>query len=124
MLSTPRIRNWLGSRSATWFFPALAFALTLPALGFGLQTDDHVRARTSRSPALHAASALCVGLALLSAEAGVFVLAYLGAYAWVYESGSLWKRTRSVGPQLGVCCLWAIGYLASHAGIRGSSWYR
>jgi hypothetical protein len=259
MLSTSRIRDLLGSLSATWFFPALAFVLTLPALRLGLQTDDHVhahhmrhgwsptllfasppaefraarqvgrlawwssphvdlrffrplsslshaldfslwpeqawlmhlengliyalvvlvavrlyrrllpesvvaglaallfavddghgaaigwissrntllaslfgllallahiRARSARSPALHAASALCVGLALLSAEAGIFVLAYLGAYACVYESGSLWKRTRSLVPQLGVCLVWSMGCLASHAGIRGSSWYR
>ena len=254
-----RIREWLGSSSATWFFPVLALALSLPALGFGLQTDDHalaqrlrhglpptslfssppaelqllrsvgmlawwssprvavqfvrplsslwhaldyslwpehawfmhlengivyalvvlvasllyrrlqlesavvglasllfaiddghgagigwissrntllsslfgllallahIRSRADRRPALHAVSALCVGLALLSAEAGTFALAYLAAYAYVYEPGSLWKRACTLAPQLGVSLVWAAGYLASHAGLRGSSWYR
>jgi hypothetical protein len=83
----------------------------------------HARSRAQQRPALRLASALCVGLALAAAEAGVAALAYLVAYALVFESGSWLERTRSVAPQLLVFSAWAVAYAALGCGMRGSSWY-
>jgi hypothetical protein len=72
----------------------------------------------------HGASALCVALALLSAEAGVSVLAYLFAYALVFESGRLSQRLITLTPQAVVFLCWALLYVLGGFGAHGTSFYR
>lgn len=70
-----------------------------------------------------ASSTLCVALALLSAEAGVWSLALLIALHPAGEAG--WgARMRALAPQLAVAVLWALVYAACGRGARGSGWYR
>jgi hypothetical protein len=86
-----------------------------------------IRARSgAQRPAwlLRAASALSVGLALLSAEAGLAILAYLIAYVLIFESGSWQRRLLSITPQLAVIAAWAIAYRLGGYGAQGTSFYR
>ena len=109
--------GWISGRNTVL---ASLFALTALLL--------HVRSRAGGSRALlHAASAACVALALLCAEAGIAALAYLIAYALVFEpagAGHWRRRLLSLAPQLGVIAIWAIWYLHGGYGARGTSFYR
>src|SRR5262249_11523064 len=69
--------GWISSRNTLL---AALFALLALLL--------HVRGRAHGRPGLVIASALCTALALLSAEFGLFVFAYLGAYALVLDRGA------------------------------------
>jgi hypothetical protein len=85
----------------------------------------HVRTRVrSRSTGFLLVSAACLALALFSAEAGVAALAYLFAYALVFETGSWGKRVASLVPALTVFGVWATCYFALHCGVRGAGFYR
>ncbi|HKP63690.1 MAG TPA: hypothetical protein VJV78_43445 [Polyangiales bacterium] len=88
----------------------------------------HVRSRrvtpVTRGFSLQIASAVCSALALCSAEAGVSTLAYLGAYALIFEHGPLRKRVASVLPALTVFGIWAIAYVGGGFGTRGAGYYR
>jgi hypothetical protein len=104
--------GWIASRNTLL---AVLFAL--------LALLVHVRAQTLQRPALRMLSASCLGLALSSGEGGVAALAYLVAYALVFESGPWLTRLRSVAPQGVVFAGWAIAYAAMGCGMRGTSWY-
>ena len=54
----------------------------------------HVRSRAQRSLGLQAASLASTALTLLSAEFGVAALAYLTAYACVFEAGRSLRASR------------------------------
>lgn len=70
------------------------------------------------------ASALCVVVALFSAEAGTFSIALLAAYSLTLRSGSAYKRLSSLAPQIAVLLVWAFIYIFNGMGVHGSSWYR
>lgn len=84
----------------------------------------HVLACNPSRASLRGASALSAGLALLSAEAGVWSIALLVSHAIAFETGPFAARLRSVAPQLGVAVLWACAYLSLDCGVDGSSFYR
>jgi hypothetical protein len=84
----------------------------------------HVRARSQQRAYLRWTSVLATALALASAEYGVAGLAYLSAYAAIYESGPLRVRLRTVWPHLALGALWAAAYFALGCGVRGALWYR
>jgi hypothetical protein len=88
----------------------------------------HVRSRKvlpiARGFGLQIASAVCLALALCSAEGGVAILAYFGAYALLFEHGPLRKRVASILPALAVFAIWAIAYVAGGFGSSGAGYYR
>jgi len=70
-----RARRGLASNAVSWVCPLLALALTLPALGIGLQTDDHVLAYEARYRAR--------GPQLFAAEPSQIAASRLdGRFAW------------------------------------------
>jgi hypothetical protein len=74
-------------------------------------------------PWSRALSALCVALALLSAEAGTWSLALLIVLHPVSERGVA-ARLRALTPQLALFALWAGYYVVAGRGAQGSDWYR
>ena len=96
----------------------LASLFSLAALSF------HIRARDEQRWGWQLAASGCVALALVSAEAGLWSLAYVVAYAYVLEQGTLQKRLLTVAPELAVGVLWVAIYVAGGFGSRGSGWYR
>jgi hypothetical protein len=104
--------GWISSRNSVL---AVLFALLAVLL--------HVRAR-KRGRALSGLSALCVALALLAGEGGLAAMAYLAAYALVFESGAWLARLRGITPQLAVVIAWALLYIVDGYGVHGSSTYR
>jgi hypothetical protein len=105
--------GWIAGRNTLL---ALFFAL------LALLLHIHARARGARW--LGVASAASVGLALASAEAGVWALSFLISYALVLESGRLTARLRTIALPLAVGGAWAAAYVALGCGFRGSSFYR
>jgi hypothetical protein len=78
----------------------------------------------SRQLRLHWGAAFCFALALLSAEAGVGVFAYLIAYAVVFERGSLGKRLITLAPEAVMLACWMVVYIAGEFGAHHTSFYR
>lgn len=105
--------GWISGRNTL-----LALLGSLAALYF------HLRARAERRPSLQVASVVAVALALLSAEAGLWGLGLLVAYATTLEAGGWRVRLTSIAPQLAVGVLWTGVYLALGCGVHGSSFYR
>ncbi len=108
--------GWISSRNTVM---ANLFAMAAVLL--------HVQARAparSYRGVWHAAAAGCTALALASAEAGLAALAYLFAYALVFEAGALWKRVATLLPELAVVAVWAAVYVTGDYGARGINYYR
>ncbi|HEX6240451.1 MAG TPA: hypothetical protein VFZ61_06140 [Polyangiales bacterium] len=105
--------GWISGRNTLL---ALLFAL--------LALELHIRARASARTALYVASSASVACALLSAEAGVWALSLLLAYALCVETSELKVRLASVAAPLCVGLAWAGVYVAMSCGFRGSSFYR
>lgn len=116
--------GWISSRSvllANLFgFAAIYFHVRSRKLSGGERVPHSVAWQLG----LHGASALCLALALLSAEAGVSAFAYLIAYAIALESGSIQKRAIALAPQLVVLSSWAIFYVSRDYGAHAASFYR
>lgn len=68
-------------------------------------------------------SPLALSMALLSAEFGIGTLGYVGAYALLYESGTLRARLLSVAPHLAVLVAWQATYSALGFGAGGTGLY-
>src|SRR3954453_3699628 len=81
--------GWIASRHVVL---ATLFALTALYL--------HVRSRREASLKLQVASLGAHALSLLSAEFGLATLAYLVAYAAIFESGTLLRRVRTIAPHV------------------------
>ena len=62
-------------------------------------------------------------LALLSAEAGLAMVAYLFSYAICLDRGAWWRRLGSFVPYAGIVVAWRLGYQALGYGARGSGFY-
>lgn len=105
--------GWISSRNTL-----------LAALFAQLAILLHVRGRKLERWSLVIASAVSSALALLSAEYGVAVFAYVFAYAWLLDSGSLAARARSLAPQVLVGLVWTAVYATGHYGLKHSGWYR
>jgi hypothetical protein len=105
--------GWIASRHVVL---ATVFALLAVYL--------HVRARAERSRWRQVASWVSHAAALLSAEFGVAAIAYLVAYACVFEAGPLRMRLRTITPHLAISLLWIALYVAMGGGVRDSIWYR
>jgi hypothetical protein len=105
--------GWIASRHVV-----LATLFALLALLF------HIRSRTNRSLTLQLASIACSALALLSAEYGLAAVAYITAYACVFEAGPLYSRLKSVWPHALLGVAWLSIYIALGCGVRDASWYR
>lgn len=92
-----------------------------------LAIERHAYARSlEASPERTRATLVAVGafgLALLSGEASLGALAYLGSYALVLDRGTLAARARSLAPYLGLVALWAVPYAALGYGARASGMY-
>lgn len=111
--------GWISGRNTL-----LALLGALLALAFHVAARERVRARSSGALGYALASTLAVMFALGSAEAGVWSLSFVIAYAFALEDGALLARIRSIAPQLAVGVLWAAFYAASGFGLKGSSLYR
>ena len=109
------------AQSVGWIASRHLILSTLFAL---LALLAHVRSRTRARASLRWLSVLCSALALASAEYGAAVIAYLTAYAAVYETGPLLTRLRSVWPHLVLGALWLGAYAVLGCGVRGAVWYR
>ena len=105
--------GWIASRH---LLLSTAFALSALLL--------HVRGRTRAQPWAHWGSVACCALGLLCGEFGLVALAYLAAYAWVFESGRLRVRLASIAPQLILGVVWLIAYGRHGLGVRAASWFR
>ncbi|HTU60527.1 MAG TPA: hypothetical protein VMF89_18880, partial [Polyangiales bacterium] len=88
----------------------------------------YVRARnepSANSALAQRMGATCMfALALTAAESGLSTLAYLGACALSFESGSLVRRITRLLPELAVFALWAGLYVSGGYGVHGLSLYR
>lgn len=83
------------------------------------------RASTQGRAALFSfASAGSTALALASAEAGIWALAYLFAAAVTLEQGTLSARMRGLWPHVAVTAGWLSIFTTHQYGLRGSGWYR
>jgi len=109
------------AQSVGWIASRHLLLSTSFALG-SLLLHMHSRAR----PASWArwASVACCSAGLLCGEFGLVALAYLVAYAGVFESGRLRARLWSVAPQLLVGLTWLAAYGARGFGVRAASWFR
>jgi hypothetical protein len=105
--------GWIASRHVV-----LATLFSLLAL------LSHIRGRVHRNWRLQLTSVVCTALALSSAEYGVAALAYIAAYACVFEPGPLPARLKSVWPHALVGASWISIYVALGCGVRDASWYR
>jgi hypothetical protein len=105
--------GWIASRHVVL---ATLFALLALLL--------HIRGRVHRRFSLQLASVTCTALALLSAEYGLVALAYIAAYAGVFEPGPLPARLKSVWPHALLGLIWVSIYVALRGGVRDASWYR
>ncbi len=65
----------------------------------------------------------CLLASLLSAEAGIAILAYLAAYAVCIERGSWKQRAASLIPGIATIAGWRIIYQSMHYGAFGSAFY-
>ena len=103
---------WLSNRNA------------LVAVVFGsLALILHDSARQERRLLSHVAAPLCFGAAMLSAELGAGVLAYVVAYALVLDRATARARLLSVLPYALVSAVWFAAYKAGDYGVRGSGAY-
>ena len=84
----------------------------------------HVRGRKQHRVWPRTGSVLCCALGLSCGEFGFVALAYLVAYACVFESGRLHARLRSIAPQLLLGLAWFASYGARGFGVRAASWFR
>jgi hypothetical protein len=106
--------GWISGRNTL-----LALLFALAALLLHLHARDRGQSRWSWASS---AALLC---ALLSAEAGVWALALLLAYALVMEPGSWVARLSTIGRQLALGTAWAFVYWTCGFGLHGaSSYYR
>jgi hypothetical protein len=105
--------GWIASRHVV-----LATLFALLALYF------HVRGRVQRRAGLQWVSVVCHVVSLLSGEFGLATLAYLVAYALVFEPGPARTRLRSIWPHLAIGMLWLSVYISLGGGVRDSVWYR
>jgi hypothetical protein len=107
--------GWISSRNSlqTTLFSLLAL------LSYVIARSSEGRTRTN-----DVLSTACTALALLSGEAGLTSLVYIGAYALVLDSGPWLVRLRRFAPQIAVCGVWAVAYVQFRCGIRGLSLYR
>ncbi|HET6332263.1 MAG TPA: hypothetical protein VFG30_03585 [Polyangiales bacterium] len=116
--------GWISGRNTLLASLFALTALLLHVHSRKYATSARVSQALSKQLRLHGASAACVALALLSAEAGVAVFAYLIAYALAFEAGSIRDRAITLAPQLVVFVCWAVIYLAGGFGAHGTSFYR
>jgi hypothetical protein len=84
----------------------------------------HVRARKHASGTLRIASVVCTALTLLTAEFGVAALAYIVAYALVFESGTFGARLGTIWPHMLLAAAWFVAYMALGCGVHDAGWYR
>ena len=66
---------------------------------------------------------LCFALALLSAEAGIAIGAYLLSYTLFLEQGSIRKRLIGLIPYAVVFLIWAVSYVLLECGARNNPLY-
>lgn len=85
--------------------------------------DWHVRARAGGGPRAMAVALVCYGLALLSSEASVSIVAYLIGYALFVESGPARRRVLGLVPYVVVTLAWRAYYSLSGYGAHGSGSY-
>jgi len=104
--------SWLSNRNA------LVSAVGVVAC---LWFHDRAR-RDGHGPSRWLAPA-SLALASFAGELGLSAWAYLLAHALVFEAGPLLKRARVLWPYALVTLLWALEYLSSGAGARGSGVY-
>jgi hypothetical protein len=116
--------GWISSRNTVLASLFGFAAVLLHARSRKLGASGRGPEALSRQLRLHWGAALCFALALLSAEAGVGVFAYLIAYAVAFESGSLAKRLITLSPELVILVCWMIMYIAGGFGAHSTSFYR
>lgn len=109
------------AQSVGWIASRHVVLATLFAL---LALLSHIRGRVQHSFKLQLSSVVCTALALLSAEFGLAALAYIAAYACVFEPGPLPARLKSVWPHALLGVIWVATYVALGCGVRDASWYR
>jgi hypothetical protein len=116
--------GWISGRNTLLASSFALLAVLLHVHSRKYATSARVSQALGKQLRLHGASAACVALALLSAESGVAVFAYLLAYAFAFESGRLRDRAITLAPQLVVLVCWAAIYIAGGFGAHGTSFYR
>ena len=102
--------GWIANRNALM---AMAFGLG------SLLAHDTWRRERKASRAVLAVAAFA--LALLSAESGLAMFAYLVAYAWTMDRGAPRSRVLSVLPYAAVAVAWRLAYRALGYGVVGSA---
>ncbi len=105
--------GWIASRHVVL---ACTFAMLAVLL--------HMRGRAGSSVPLQLASGGATAIALLSAEFGFAAIAYIVAYAIVFESGSWRAKLASTWPHALVGAVWLGVYFALGCGVRDAAWYR
>jgi hypothetical protein len=116
--------GWISSRNTLLATLFALSALLLHVRARNYASAPRVSRALGRQLRLHWASALCVALALFSAEAGIAVMAYLVAYALAFESGNIRERVITLLPELVVVVCWAVVYVVGGFGAHGASFYR
>lgn len=110
--SMPMNMNWLASRNAI-----IAPMFAIWALVF------HHHWRIDNQPRFLIYSLLALLLALLSAEAGIAILAYLGAYAIILDPKRSVANVWTIIPALLVVALWRLGYSSEGFGTENIDLY-
>ena len=109
--------GWIASRS---MLLSSLFGLTSVLL----YARSRAGAGRSSSTVPRVGATAMFALALCAAESGLSTLAYLGAYALVFEAGSLFQRISRLLPELSVFAIWAALYVSGGYGVHGLSLYR
>lgn len=104
--------GWLAGRNAI-----MAPIFVVLALGF------HHEWRTQQRSLFAVLSCLAVMFAVLSAEAGIACLAYIGAYSLLVDKGKLIPRLSTVLPALAVVVLWRWFYSTQGFGANNIDLY-
>jgi hypothetical protein len=104
--------GWIANRNAlltmTWTATAILF---------------HHRYRSAGSKWAALAATLSVALALCSAESGISVFAYLGAYALFLDKSRLWRALVHLLPYVCVALIWRVLYKHGGYGTFASEVY-
>lgn len=106
--------GWISARNTL-----LATLFSLAALA------SHVRAAETGRRSLQSVTALCVILALLAGEAGVWSVGLLTAYAAAFDERPRNARCSALALPLSAAAVWVAIYLYTGPhGVPGSNWYR
>lgn len=104
--------GWLSNRNA--------MIATIPPL-LALLAHDRHRSHGDKRAAVLAPLLFAIGLA--AGEPAVSAGAYLLAYTFCLDRGSVRDRLLSLLPYAGVVVVWRVFYALGHYGVRGSSMY-